>query len=266
MSVTVFNGIAARLRAAGCVYAEEEARLLLSASGSPEELDSMTEKRAAGFPLEHVMGYAEFCGFRIEVDPHVFVPRRRTEFLVNEAAAITRTGDTVLDLCCGSGAVGAVLAKLKPGIRLYAADIDSKAVTCAIRNVREADGVVFEGDLYEPLPKNLRGSVNVLVVNAPYVPTNAMSSLPSEARIHEDRIALDGGLDGHDVQRRSVIGAGSWLAPGGFLLMETSSGQSAETLRIFQEQGFLSKVAFSPDLEATVVIGTKVKAGSARLS
>lgn len=103
------------------------------------------------------------------------------------------------------------------------------------------------------------GSVNVLVVNAPYVPTNALSSLPAEARMHEDRIALDGGLDGHDIQRRAAIEAGSWLAPGGSLLMETSSRQSAETWRIFQEQGLSSTVVCSSELQATVVIGTKQK-------
>ncbi|RXZ01793.1 putative protein N(5)-glutamine methyltransferase [Fictibacillus sp. S7] len=257
MEVTAFDGIAARLRAAGCVYAEEEARLLLSAAVSPEELDRMTEKRAEGVPLEHVMGHADFCGFRIELDSHVFVPRRRTEFLVHQAAEIIRAGDAVVDLCCGSGAVGAVLAELKPGIRLYATDIDPAAVICARRNVSKADGKVFEGDLYEPLPKVLLGSVNVLVVNAPYVPTNAVSSLPAEARMYEDRIALDGGLDGHDIQRRATIEAGSWLAPGGSLLMETSSRQSAETWRIFQEQGLSSTVVCSSELQATVVIGTK---------
>ncbi|SDN03351.1 release factor glutamine methyltransferase [Fictibacillus solisalsi] len=257
MDVTGFDEIAARLRAAGCVYAEEEAQLLRSAAMSPAELDRMIEKRAEGLPLEHVVGYAEFCGFRIEVDPHVFVPRRRTEFLVHQAASIIKAGDAVVDLCCGSGAVGTVLSELEPGIRLYAADIDPGAVSCARRNVSKSGGKVFEGNLYEPLPKVLLGSVNVLVVNAPYVPTNALSALPAEARMYENRIALDGGLDGHDIQRETAIAARCWLAPGGSLLMETSSGQSSETLRIFQEQGLSSRVVSSSELEATVVIGTK---------
>src|SRR5688572_21960081 len=98
--------VIAALRAGGCVFAEEEARLLLSAAVSDGELSALVDRRVAGEPLEHLLGWAEFCGLRIEVDPGVFVPRRRTEFLVRQAAARARPGATVVDLCCGSGAVG----------------------------------------------------------------------------------------------------------------------------------------------------------------
>src|SRR5262247_1147494 len=79
-----------RLRAAGCVFPEDEARLLISAALTPAELTAMVDRRAAGLPLEHVLGWAEFCGLRIAVDPGVFVPRRRTEFLVEQAVALAR--------------------------------------------------------------------------------------------------------------------------------------------------------------------------------
>src|SRR6266568_4538291 len=82
--------IVSRLRAAGCVFAEDEARLLVSAARTPGDLAAMVDRRAAGQPLEHVLGWAEFCGLRIAVDPGVFVPRRRTEFLVHQAAALVR--------------------------------------------------------------------------------------------------------------------------------------------------------------------------------
>src|SRR5450755_538810 len=84
------SDIVTRLRAAGCVFAEDEAQLLTGAARTPAELDAMVARRAAGLPLEHVVGWAEFCGLRIAVDPGVFVPRRRTEFLVGHAIALAR--------------------------------------------------------------------------------------------------------------------------------------------------------------------------------
>src|ERR1700736_1693903 len=102
--------IVTRLRAAGCVFAEDEARLLIAAARTPDELDPMVDQRAAGLPLEHVLGWAEFCGLRITVAPGVFVPRRRTEFLVEQAIALARPGDVIVDLCCGAGAIGVAVA------------------------------------------------------------------------------------------------------------------------------------------------------------
>lgn len=150
--------IVSRLRAAGCVFAEDEARLLLSAERTPADLAAMVDSRAAGLPLEHVIGWAEFCGLRIAVDPGVFIPRQRTKFLVRQAADIARPGAIVVDLCCGSGAVGAALAAVLERIELHATDIDPAAVLCARRNVTVAGGYVYEGDLYEPLPSTLRGA------------------------------------------------------------------------------------------------------------
>ena len=107
--------MAARLRAAGCVFAEDEAGLLIAAARNPAELAAMVGRRAAGQPLEHVLGWAEFCGLRIAVDPGVFVPRRRTEFLIGQASPLARPGAVIVDLCCGSGALGAALAAALAG-------------------------------------------------------------------------------------------------------------------------------------------------------
>lgn len=246
----------ARLRAAGCVYAEDEARLLLTAATSPAEFTAMMDRRAAGLPLEQVLGWAEFCGLRIVVDPRVFVPRRRTEFLVDQAAALARRDAVVVDLCCGSGAVGAALVAALHRVELHAVDIDPVAVLCARRNV-PADGRVYSGDLYEPLPAALRGRVDVLVAIAPYVPTGAIRLMPPEARLHEPRIALDGGPDGLDVLRRVIAGAPSWLAPGGCLLVETSDRQAPPALDAVAGRGLIPRVARSDDLGSTVVIGTR---------
>ena len=249
--------IVTRLRDAGCVFAEDEARLLMSAARTPADLAAMVDRRAAGLPLEHVLGWAEFCGLRIAVDPGVFVPRRRTEFLVRQAAAVARPRAVVVDLCCGSGAVGAALAAALDRVELYAVDVDPTAVRCARRNVATAGGQVYEGDLYQPLPATLRGRVDVLVANAPYVPTEAVGLLPPEARTHEPRVALDGGMDGLKVLRRVSAAAALWLAPGGHLLVETSERQAPQTVEAFARNGLNPQVANSDELNATVVIGTR---------
>jgi release factor glutamine methyltransferase len=253
------NVVVTRLRAAGCVFAEDEARLLFSAARTSDDLAAMVDRRVAGLPLEHVLGWAEFCGLRIAVDPGVFVPRRRTEFLVRQAAALAPEGPgaVVVDLCCGSGAVGVALAMTLDRVELYAVDIDPAAVRCARRNVAAAGGQVYEGDLYEPLAATLRGRVDVLVANAPYVPTGAVGLLPPEARVHEPRVALDGGVDGLDVQRRVAAAAPLWLAPGGHLLVETSERQAAETVETVVRNGLIPRVASSDEPNATVVIGTR---------
>ncbi len=254
---TTPSGIATRLRGAGCVFAADEARLLISAAGTKAELAAMVDRRAGGLPLEHVLGWAEFCDLRIAVDPGVFVPRRRTEFLVRQAAALAPPRAVVVDLCCGSGAVGAALAATLERAGLYAVDIDPAAVRCARRNLRAAGGQVYEGDLYEPLPAALRGRVDVLVANAPYVPTEAIGLLPREARLHEPRVALDGGADGLDVLRRVAEPAPLWLAPGGCLLVEASERQAPRAVEAVAGAGLIPRVARSDEQDATVVIGTR---------
>jgi release factor glutamine methyltransferase len=244
-----------RLRSAGCVFAEEEAGLLLAEASSPAELVRMAEQRIAGFPLEQVLGWAGFRGLRIAVDPGVFVPRRRTEYLVELGARFARAGSAVVGLCCGTGAVGAALAAEVPGIELHAADIDEAAVRCARRNVEPAGGHVHQGDLYSALPPSLRGRVDVLLVNAPYVPSDEIATMPQEARLHEPLGALDGGSDGLAVQRRTVAEAPLWLAPGGGLLVETSVRQAPRTAALFEAAGLRPEVLRSEELDATVVLG-----------
>lgn len=260
--------LTARLREAGCVFAEEEAELLLSTPGTAEEVAALAERRAAGEPLEHVLGWAEFCGLRFAVEPGVFVPRRRTEFLVRQAARIARPGDVVVDLCCGSGALGAALASTVAGtgrgdgtgrgtsgaVELYAADVDPVAVRCARRNVAAAGGRVFEGDLCGALPSRLRGGVDVMLANVPYVPTDSVGLLPSEARDHEPESALDGGADGLDVLRRVAAEAASWLAPGGSLFVETSEAQVASATRALKHSGLTARTVRCEEWGATVLV------------
>jgi release factor glutamine methyltransferase len=252
---TVDSAVVARLRAAGCVFAEDEARLLAEAAGTAGALAALVDRRVAGIPLEHLVGWAEFCGLRIVVDPGVFVPRRRTELLVREAVARAPSRPVVVDLCCGSGAVGAALAAVLDVAELHAADVDPAAVACARRNLPEAS--VHVGDLFDALPADLRGRVDVLAANVPYVPSDAIAMMPPEARLHEPRGALDGGADGLAVARRVIDGASSWLAPGGSLLFETGQGQVTAAQQAVAAAGLVPRIAVDDELGATVVIGTR---------
>ncbi|MER6029587.1 putative protein N(5)-glutamine methyltransferase [Streptomyces sp. NPDC001851] len=249
------TAVVSALRAAGCVFAEDEAELILAAAGTADELSSMVDRRVAGFPLEQVLGWAEFRGLRVTVEPGVFVPRRRTEFLVDQALAQAPYARVVVDLCCGSGALGAALAAALDGAEVHAADIDPAAVRCARRNLAAFGGRAHAGDLYGALPAALRRRVGILTANVPYVPTAELCLLPAEARDHEPRVALDGGADGLDVLRRVAAGAPEWLAPGGCLLTETSERQAPAAVRALTGAGLTTRLAVSEELSAHVVVG-----------
>jgi release factor glutamine methyltransferase len=239
------------------VFAEDEAKLLLDAASSPAELASMVDRRVVGEPLEQIVGWAEFCGLRISVEPGVFVPRRRTEFLVSLASALVPPGGVVVDLCCGTGAIGVATVAGMSDFSLYAADVDPAAVKCARRNVEPVGGRVFEGDLYDALTADIRGRVQVLVVNAPYVPTDEIAMMPPEARDHEARVALDGGADGLDFHRRVAAGANDWLCADGRLLIETSVRQAPVTEQLFADVGLATRVEHSDEVDGTVVVARK---------
>jgi release factor glutamine methyltransferase len=245
------------LRAAGCVFAEDEAQLLLAGALTPEQLASWVEQRADGLPLEHVLGWASFAGLRIAVEPGVFVPRRRTEWLAEQAirrVEAGRGGTVAVDLCCGAGAIGAAVAAVAPYVEWHAVDSDAAAVRCARRNLPR-DAHVYQGDLFAPLPSRLRRRVALVAANAPYVPTAEIALMPPEARLHEPAAALDGGADGLEVQRRIIAEAPGWLAPDGSLLIETSRAQATRTAAACSDAGLLAQITTCDERDATVVIG-----------
>ncbi|MGW0769926.1 putative protein N(5)-glutamine methyltransferase [Streptomyces sp. NPDC002676] len=249
--------VVSTLRTAGCVFAEDEAELILATARGPQELAAMVDRRVAGVPLEHVLGWAEFHGLRITVEPGVFVPRRRTEFLVDQALAQAPEARVVVDLCCGSGALGAALCAALGDAEVHAADIDPAAVRCARRNLAPYGGTAHAGDLFDALPAGLRGRVGILTANVPYVPSAEVALLPAEARDHEPLTALDGGADGLDVLRRVAAGAPEWLAPGGCLLTETSERQARSAAEAFTDAGLTTRVAVADEAYAHVVIGVR---------
>jgi release factor glutamine methyltransferase len=148
-----------------------------------------------------------------------------------------------------------VLARLWTTAEVHAADSDPDAVACARRNLPPER--VHEGDLYAALPDDLRGRVDLLLVNAPYVPTDAIATMPREARDHEHPVALDGGADGLDVQRRVVGEAPAWLRPGGRLVVETGRDQAARTAALVTAAGMSASVETDDEVDATVVLGRR---------
>ncbi|MFD6178129.1 MULTISPECIES: putative protein N(5)-glutamine methyltransferase [unclassified Isoptericola] len=260
------DALVVRLRAAGCVFAEDEAALLVEATADDEAgLEELVARRVAGEPLEHVLGWVRFAGRRWSVGPGVFVPRRRTELMVAAALALPAPS-TVLDLCCGCGAVGgAVLLGLRTagaGPVLHASDVEPAAVGHARRNLEPLGAAVHEGDLLAAVPTILRGRVDLLLCNAPYVPTRAIATMPPEARDHEPAVALDGGDDGLDVLRRVVAAAPGWLAPGGSLLFEVGTDQVDGATALVAAHGLRPAVTTDEDPDAddatggTVVVAT----------
>jgi release factor glutamine methyltransferase len=259
---SVRDDLVATLRAAGCVFAEDEARLLRAQARTSTELALLTRRRVDGEPLEYVLGWAEFAGLRVAVEPGVFVPRHRSEFLVDQAVAAAAGARVVVDLCCGTGAIGAALLQRLGGLQnrsveLHAADVDGVAVRCARRTLA-GGGEVYQGDLYEALPANLWGRIDLLVASTPYVPSDAVRLMPPEAREHEPLVALDGGPDGLDVLRRLVADAPGWLAPAGVVAVETSVEQAPAAREALTAAGLVAEARVDDDAECVAVLGRRV--------
>jgi len=264
-AVQVDPGTVAFLRAGGCVYAEEEARILTEAARSSDTLRAFLERRVRGEPLEYIAGWAEFCGLRVPLRAGVFVPRRRSEFLAacairSARAAATRSSGSrpvrVLDMCCGSGAIGLAVAIGSGDIELLAADDSLVAVGCARDNLARVSGRVYQGDLFAALPPTELHCLDVIVANAPYVPTDEIQWLPAEARLYEPLSTLDGGPDGTGVQSRILESAAEWLQAPGVVLIETGEEMADSTARIAREAGFAPEIHADAELGATVMLAT----------
>jgi release factor glutamine methyltransferase len=252
-----YADIVQRLRAAGCVFAEDEAAILCESTDDPARLDEMVTRRCGGVPLEQVVGWAQFAGVRLVVHPGVFVPRRRTEALVRVAVSVLKPGAVVLDICCGTGAIGAAIATAVPDVRLWASDVDPAAVRNAQVNLARFGGVVSTGDMDEAIPATLRGAVDVLVANVPYVPSGEIAYLPAEAREHESRLALDGGDDGLDVLRRLAPRVLGWLSEGGWFMTECAPSQAPTALAAMHEVGLDALVHNDNELDVAIAAGQR---------
>lgn len=267
-SVIADPSVVARLRAAGCVWPEDEAALLQASAGTAAEVEALVARRVLGEPLELVLGWVAFLGRRLTVTPGVFVPRRRTELLARttlaHVAALGVSGGAgtvgerivVVEMCCGVAPVAACVDSTRADV--HASDLSRAALECARRNAPGA--ALHVGDLYDALPADLRGRVAVLAANAPYVPSGRIGSMPSEARDHEPRASLDGGADGADLHRRLATGAGDWLACGGVLLVETSRPQAPLTVAAMAEAGLATDLVVDDAIGGCVAVGVKDQA------
>ena len=244
------SALAARLRASGSVWAEEEAAAL-AAEATGERLEQLVARRVAGEPLETVLGWVDFAGRRLVVRPGVFVPRRRTELLARVAADSVPPGGVLVELCCGVAPVAAYVGG-RAG-EVHVADLDAVALACAASNVPTAS--VHRGDLYDALPPDLAGRVDVVAANAPYVPSGQLATMPREARDHEPALALDGGPDGVALHRRIAAGAPGVLRPGGVLAVETTPAQAPLTAAAMSRAGLATQVLRDDEVDGTVVVG-----------
>lgn len=226
--------VAARLAAAGCVAAEEEADELLAAIPVGPALESALRRREAGEPLAWITGAVSFCGHALRVDRGVYVPRPQTEDLARRAGSLLAgAGDRALavDLCTGAGAVAVHCMRAAPGAVVVGVDVDRRAVSCAAGNGVRA----VLGDLGAPLAG---GRAAVVTAVAPYVPAGAIAYLPADVQRYEPRGALDGGADGLDVVRRVVEDAARLLAPSGWLLLELGADQDTRVAPLLEDRGF----------------------------
>jgi release factor glutamine methyltransferase len=230
---------------------------MLETTTDPARLAELVARRASGAPLEHVVGWVRFAGLRLAIRPGVFVPRVRTESLVRQALDVTPDHAVVLDLCCGCGAVGAAIAAARQGVRVWASDIDPVAVDNARENLTAFDAVVAVGDLDEAIPDGLHGAVHVVVANVPYVPSEQVSFLPTEAREHEPRVSLDGGADGLDVLRRLAPRVVRWLRPGGAFLTECACDQADAAAAVLHGVGLNALSHKDDELDVAIVVGRR---------
>lgn len=207
---------------------------------------ALLRRRAAGEPLQHLLGFEEFYGLRVAVSPAVLIPRPETEGLVQWAIEIlgakAKADALVADVGTGSGAIACALAARVPGLRVLALDCSPAALAVAADNVR-AHGLeervqLAVGDLLAPLSeRDVR--VDLVVANVPYLPSALIRSLPDEVAAWEPRLALDGGPDGMALIRRLVGGVAGVLGPGGSLLMEIGEEQAGQVASLMAAEGFV---------------------------
>lgn len=220
-------------RAMVCAAAGREYRdfPMLRAEVFPEKyeeiLEQYSEERLKGIPLQYILGEWEFMGLSFHTRPCALIPRQDTETLCEEALSLG--GESVLDMCCGTGCIGISLAKIG-GMKPSFSDISFECIALAKENAQlnGVEGEFFRGDLFE----NVKGRYSLICCNPPYIPSDDIPALQKEVR-HEPMLALDGGDDGLDFYRRIAQRYKDYLLPGGRLLLEVGIGQAEDVIAIF---------------------------------
>ncbi len=206
------------------IPAHEWRRLRRVAEG--EELDRLVAARLAGEPLQYLEGSAAFGPLELVVDSRVLIPRPETEQLWELAVSLVEHPRVIVDLCTGSGALALGMKHSFPGARVLATELSPEAVEVARLNSDRLGLAVeiLEGDLFSPLPDDIRGEVDLVVSNPPYVGEDEWDSLPEDVR-REPRMALVAGEEGLETIRRIVAETPDWLRPGGRLAVEIGETQ-----------------------------------------
>ena len=270
MSVTIAEAVEAtrtRLAAAGVATPDFDADVLVRAAtgwsrtrlvldagaalpeAAVERLEALVARRTAREPLQLIVGTVGFRYLELEVRRGVFIPRPETEVLAGEAIARVPAGGVVVEPCTGTGAIACSVALESAASIVVASDISPGAVKLARVNARRtgASISVVEGDLLDPVDRALRGQVDVLVSNPPYLTDAEVEVAEPEVAQWDPRAALSAGSSGHEVTDRLIGCAEEWLRPGGWLLLEVDGSRAAETARRCTAAG-LEEALVVPDL------------------
>lgn len=214
------------------------------------ELDryrQLVRRRAAGEPLQKILGQTEFYSRAFKVEPGVFIPRPETERLVEIAVGLLSPADhrllapVAVEIGCGSGVIAVCLALEIPRLTVHAVDLDPGAVELTRHNAHlhgvDARVHVHQGNRFDPLPRHLRGAVDLLASNPPYIRSEDIAGLAEEVKGHDPLAALDGGKDGLDSYRAIAHAMANWLRPGGAAALEIGADQGAEVSGILAASG-----------------------------
>ncbi|MDX1469191.1 MAG: peptide chain release factor N(5)-glutamine methyltransferase [Acidimicrobiia bacterium] len=205
-------------------------------AGPDQPLEELIRRRVEGEPLQYIEGRAWFGAIDLQVDQRVLVPRPETEGILEIATRMVRHPEVIIDLCTGSGALALALKKAFPAASVFATDISQDAIDVAYANKEETGLEVFlaAGDLFDPLPAGLLGTVDLLVSNPPYVAEHEFGSLPADVK-REPRVALVAGPSGLEVIQRIGASAADWLRPGGILICEIGETQGVSASACFAD-------------------------------
>jgi release factor glutamine methyltransferase len=224
----------------------------------------LVERRVGREPLQYILGTQEFCGLEFHVNPTVLIPRPETELLVEYVAqriSVERQA-TIVDACTGSGCIAVAIARLRPRAQVIATDLSPSSLNVARLNATRhavCQRIAWlEGDLLGPLAdRGLKGRIDVIVSNPPYISEADWATLQPEVRLFEPRGALVAGPQGTELQERLLQEAGQYLSPGGALIMEIGTGQ-ARAMRRFVDQipgyRFYRLVYDAAGLERVVIV------------
>lgn len=200
-------------------------------------------KREKRYPVSYITGHKEFMGLDFAITEGVLIPRPETELLTETVMDMLPEDAVVVDLCTGSGVIAVSLAHYLYDVFLYATDISKVACDTAKLNAERLnvkDRVrVLKGDLYEPLPEELR--VDAIVSNPPYIKNNDIESLMPEV-LYEPREALDGGESGVEFYKRITEGAVNYLKSNGILALEIGYDEADDVISLMNKDYIDTKV------------------------